>query len=82
MEISIRLFCYDLPGETRNIELDIADGSSVAEALEAFAEQYAVKLTLDALKDSLYLINNTVANLNSLLAAGDRLMVLRTMAGG
>lgn len=82
MKITIRLLCYDLPGENNSIEMDIPEGSSIERALELFAEQYTVKLPLEALKNSFFHLNSKVAALGTLLSAGDRLTVLRTMAGG
>jgi len=82
MKMAIRLLCYDLPGESNNIEMDIPDGSSIEEALEAFVEQQTVKLPLEALKNSFFHLNSKVAALRTPLSEGDQLTVLRTMGGG
>ena len=82
MKITIRLLCYDLPGETSNIELDIPNGSSIEKALVAFTEQQTIKLPLEALKNSFFHLNSKTATLGASLSEGDRLTVLRTMAGG
>lgn len=82
MRIIFRLLCYDLPGQNNNIEIDIPEGSSVEDALMALKQLQSVTLPLEVLKNSLFHINDDVAMLGTLLIEGDRLTVLRTLAGG
>ena len=82
MRITMRLLCYDLPGENDPFELEIPDGSSVGEVLDFFTKRRTVKLTLEEFKDAFYQINSKVALIDTTLSEGDKLTILRTLRGG
>jgi len=82
MRVRIRLVCADLEVPEGIQEIDIADGATVEQALAAYVGLYPIDDPDNTLPESLFLIDKTPAQLDTVLQDNDQLMVLRILYGG
>ena len=82
MQVRCRFLCADLPTQTEQGEVEVADGATVEEALRTYAALYGMEDTLDKLPESMFLIGKSAARLESVLQDQDELTVMRILHGG
>ena len=82
MRIKVRFLCVDiLPGKG-NGEIEIADGTTIADALAICAKQSGIDMPMKQLLESMLLVNSAPAQPNRVLRDGEELSVIRTLKGG
>ena len=82
MLVKLRFVCIDISPEVGNSELELMEGATVAEAMTAFVQQRDVGIPLRRLMDSLFFVGSTPVRPDRVLCDGDKLSVIRTLAGG
>jgi len=85
MRITVRCDCIDIPlepGEREmNFELDLPEGASLDDMVRECAS--FLPLTYEELVyGRIFVRDNTLVYLETLLAEGDRILMLKAMAGG
>ncbi len=85
MKILVKFFVFDLPPGFADAELDLAEGATVADVLDAGLElmrQRQVMLEVDELKTPTVMGNNIWSDPNESVSDGDTLSIIRPMDGG
>jgi sulfur carrier protein ThiS len=82
MRVKTRFLCVDVPIGLGNGEIEIGDGTTVADAVTMCAKMYNMEMPLKDLLKSMFLVNSNPAQPDRVLNEGDELTVVRTMAGG
>ena len=82
MRVRLRFLCVDLPLDSANRAIDVADGASVGQVLVEHAKLEDIEDSLEKLPGSMFLIGNKSAQLDTVLKDGDELVVLRILHGG
>ena len=82
MRVKLRFLCADLqiPFEIR--EIDVDNGATVGQALDACLKRYPVDDPENLLPSSIFMIGKQAAQLGTVMQDGDMLMVMRLMNGG
>ena len=81
MKLKIRVMGYDIPAES-SAQIELADGSSVRDALSEYLRQSEVGVDLKELSKSQFLVNGKACPVDRTLNDGDELTVLRLLGGG
>jgi molybdopterin converting factor small subunit len=85
MKILVKFFVFDLPPGFADAELDLAEGATVADVLDACLElmrQRQVMMDVDELKTATVMVNNIWSDPNESVSDGDTLSIIRPMDGG
>ena len=82
MRIEFRFLGVDISPETVGGEIELPDGATVADALAAYARQHELGIPIGRLTKSIFLVDSTPARLDRVLCDGEKLTVIRTLAGG
>jgi molybdopterin converting factor small subunit len=85
MKVLVKFFVFDLPPGFADAELDLAEGATVADVLDACLElmrQRQVMMDVDELKTATVMVNNIWSDPNESVSDGDTLSIIRPMDGG
>ncbi|MCL1848902.1 MAG: hypothetical protein FWF83_04420 [Clostridiales bacterium] len=82
MQVKLRFLCADLqiPFDAREIEID--QGATVGQALDAYLRLYPVDDPENLLPKSIFMIGKQAVQLDAVMNESDTLMVMRLMNGG
>ena len=82
MRVRFRFMCVDLPTYTGNQEIEVAEGTTVEQALVVHASLYGLEDALQKLPETMFLIGKNPARLDTVLQDNDELVVMRILHGG
>lgn len=85
MKILVKFYIFDLPPGFADAKLDISDGSTVSDVLDACYElmtQRQVTMDINELKTATVMVNNIWSDPEYSVTDGDTLTILRPMDGG
>ncbi len=85
MKVLVKFFIFDLPPGFADAELDIPDGSTVSDVLDACFElikQRQVTMDKNELMTATVMVNNVWSDPGDPVATGDTLTIIRPMDGG
>ena len=82
MRVKVRFLGVDIPPGVGPCEMELADGATVAEALAESVQRRDVGIPLVQLMESMFLVGSTAVRPDRVLCDGEKLSVIRTLAGG
>ena len=82
MRVKVRFLGVDISPDAGTCEMELPDGVTVAEALEACVQRRDVGIPLVQLMESVLLVGSAAARPDRVLCDGEKLSVIRTLAGG
>lgn len=85
MKVLVKFYVFDLPPGFADAELDIPDGASVGEVLDAclaLFKQRQVTMDVNELKTATVMINGKWSDVGDPVTDGDTLSIIRPMDGG
>ena len=81
--IKTNYYGHDLPKPFGDAAIEVSEGSTVKAAMETCFGLLGMKLSFeDFIENTSVLLNGNLAPLDTILQEGDRLLFLRTLAGG
>jgi molybdopterin converting factor small subunit len=85
MNILVKFYVFDLPPGFADAELNLPDGSTVREVLEAciqLFEKRQVSMDVNEFKTATVMVNGKWSDLRDPVSDGDTLSIIRPMDGG
>ena len=82
MRISIRLMLADMLAPPGVAEIEVADGTTVEQALASYIESIGIHDPEGKIMASMLMVDKQPAQSDTVLHDGDELMVMRILGGG
>jgi molybdopterin converting factor small subunit len=82
MRVSINLLCADMDVPRGSRGIDVADGATVGQAIDAYLARYPGEDPEGKLPTAMFLVGRKPAQLDTVLRDNDALLVIRILHGG
>lgn len=85
MRVLVKFFVFDLPPDFADAELNLAEGSTVEDVLDACLavfDERNVKMDQNELKTATVMVNGKWADSHEAVSDGDTISIIRPMDGG